>query len=143
MGGQADKSRTAVDLLDAVAVSFRARAESELRAHDVTYDQWRVLQTLVVGGAQSMRQLRENVRVTGPTLTRVVDRMAETALVYRNVDATDRRRVVVHVSDRGRALHNALQPQLRRLEREALAPLSATEADLLGRLLERLAPTSR
>lgn len=138
MGTRADTSRTAVDLLDAVAVGFRVQAENTLRAHDLSYDQWRVLQRLATGGPRTMRELREEARVTGPTLTRVVDRLAETALVYRNVDPADRRRVVVHLSDRGRRLHDTLRPDLVRLEQDTLAPLSAEEADLLGRLLERL-----
>jgi len=133
-----ENPRTAVDLLDAIAVGLRAQAEAVLREHDLTYDQWRVLQRLALTGPRTMRELRTEVRLTGPTLTRVVDRLAETALVYRDVDAADRRRVVVHVSDRGRRLHDALRPDVGRIEQDALAPLSPDEARTLGRLLERL-----
>lgn len=138
MSARADRSRTAVDLLDAVALDFRAQAESTLRAHRLSFDQWRVLQRLAAAGPRTMRELRDEARVTGPTLTRVVDRLAERALVYRNVDAGDRRRVVVHLSDRGRQLYEGLRPDVGRLEKNTLAPLSAEEAELLGRLLERL-----
>ncbi|TNC19539.1 MarR family transcriptional regulator [Georgenia sp. 311] len=133
-----DTPRTAVDLLDAIAVGFRAQAEAVLREHDLTYDQWRVLERLALAGPRTMRELRTAARLTGPTLTRVVDRLAETALVYRDVDAADRRRVVVHVSERGRRLYDRLCPDLDRIERDALAPLSSEEARTLGRLLERL-----
>ncbi|HLV05887.1 MarR family transcriptional regulator [uncultured Georgenia sp.] len=140
MTGRTDTRRTAVDLLDDVAAGMRTRAEAVLRSHGLSYDAWRVLQSLAADGPQPMRQLRESTRITGPTLTRVVDRLAETALVYRNVDAADRRRVVVHLSDRGRAVHETLRPDLARLEQEALAPLSADEAALLEELLERIVP---
>ncbi|HLT83329.1 MAG TPA: MarR family transcriptional regulator [Phototrophicaceae bacterium] len=138
MTGHADSTRTAVDLLDAVAVGFRAQADAALRAHDLSYDQWRVLERLALAGPRAMSELRSEARLTGPTLTRVVDRLAETALVYRDVDPADRRRVVVHLSDRGRRLYDALRPDLGRLVRDALAPLSPEEAQTLGRLLERL-----
>jgi len=127
-----------VDLLDEVAGGLRARIERTVRGRGLSYDQWRVLTTLADGGPQPMRALAEATRITGPTLTRVVDRLAESALVYRNVDAGDRRRVVVHVSDRGRRLVGDLRPQVADLERDALEPLSADEAELLGQLLERL-----
>lgn len=139
MTGRAESPRTAVDLLDALAVSLRAQAEAVLRSHDLTHDQWRVLEQLAHGGARTMRELGAEARVTGPTLTRVVDRLAESALVYRDVDAADRRRVVVHLSERGRRLHSELRPHLGRIEREALSPLTSEEERTLGHLLTRLA----
>jgi DNA-binding MarR family transcriptional regulator len=43
--------------------------------------------------------------VPAPSLTRLVDRMATDGLVHRTVDARDRRRVLVHLTRQGRALH--------------------------------------
>ena len=63
----------------------------------------------------------------------------ERSLLYRNVDATDRRRVLVHAADRGRALCRSLAPRISEAERSGLAALSAAEADTLRSLLERLA----
>jgi len=128
-----------VDLLQQVASGLTARVEEILGDGDLTLDQWRVLHTVTERGPLSMTDLSGRTRISGPTVTRIVDRLVERSLLYRNVDATDRRRVVVHVADRGRALCRSLGPRIAEAERHGLAALSSTEMRTLRRLLERLA----
>jgi MarR family transcriptional regulator, organic hydroperoxide resistance regulator len=128
-----------VDLLQQVASGLTARVEEILGDSDLTLDQWRVLHTVTERGPLSMTDLSGRTRISGPTVTRIVDRLVERSLLYRNVDATDRRRVVVHVADRGRALCRSLGPRIAEAERDGLAALSSTEMRTLRRLLERLA----
>lgn len=132
-------SLTHVDLLRQVAVGLTSRVEEILASSDLTLDQWRVLHTVDERGPLSMSDLSGRTRVSGPTVTRIVDRLVERSLLYRNVDAADRRRVVVHAADRGRALCRSLAPRIAEAEREGLAALSPAESRTLRRLLERLA----
>lgn len=127
-----------VDLLHSALDSMRTRLEGPVVRRGLTWDQWRVLRTLAEVGPQSMAELHAGTRITGPTLTRVVDRLAENALAYRNVDSMDRRRVKVHAADRGRRLWRTLEPELDDLEREALSRLSDDERRSLHRLLGAL-----
>ena len=128
-----------VDLLRQVASGLTSRVEEILVGSDLTLDQWRVLHTVTERGPLSMSDVSARTRVSGPTLTRIVDRLVGRALLYRNVDAADRRRVVVHAAERGRALSRSLAPRIAEAEREGLAALSAAETRTLRRLLERLA----
>jgi DNA-binding MarR family transcriptional regulator len=128
-----------VDLLRQVASGLTSRVEEILAGSDLTLDQWRVLQTLADLGPLSMSDLSGRTRISGPTVTRIVDRLVERSLLYRNVDATDRRRILVHAAERGRALCRSLAPRMSEAERDGLAPLSESEARTLRRLLERLA----
>ncbi len=128
-----------VDLLRQVASGLTSRVEEILVGSDLTLDQWRVLHTVTERGPLSMSDVSARTRVSGPTLTRIVDRLVERALLYRNVDAADRRRVVVHAAERGRSLCRSLAPRIADAERDGLAALSAPEAATLRRLLERLA----
>ena len=75
----------------------------------------------------------------GPTLSRVVDKLAERALVYRNVDAGDRRRILVHAADRGRRVVADVAPLIDDVERRGLDSLSASELSTLRTLLTRVA----
>lgn len=140
---QEDRGQTVshVDLLRRATAGLSHRLEGILTEADLTLDKWRVLHFLTECGPLSMSDLANRTQITGPTLTRVVDRLAERALLYRNVDAADRRRVLVHVADRGRSLHQSLAPQIAEAERTGLAVLSDVEAATLRRLLERLATT--
>ena len=128
-----------VDLLRQVASGLTARVEQILVDSDLTLDQWRVLRTLEDDGPLSMSDLSGRTRIPAPTATRIVDRLVERSLLYRNVDATDRRRVLVHAAERGRRLYRSLAPRIADAERDGLAALSAPEASTLRRLLERLA----
>ncbi len=107
-----------VDLLRQVVSGLTSRVEEILVGDDLTLDQWRVLHTLTEGGPLSMSDLGGRTRISGPTLTRIVDRLIERSLLYRNVDATDRRRVVVHAAERGRALCRSLTPRIAEAERD-------------------------
>ena len=80
--------------------------------------------------------------VPAPTLTKIVDRLVESALVHRRVDDSDRRRVLVLTSEHGAGLHRQLAPVVARAEDDIAAELDAAEADQLKRLLSRLADTS-
>lgn len=130
-----------VDLLRHAASGLTSHVEQILTGAGLTLDQWRVLRLLAESGPLSMSDVSARTRITGPTGTRVVDRLVERALLYRDVDAADRRRVLVHVAERGRALHRSLAPRIAAAERDGLSALSPAEARTLRRLLERLTTT--
>lgn len=69
-------------------------------------------------------ELAEAVLMPHPTVTKAVDRLVDDAVVYRRQDTTDRRRVVVHLSDLGRDL-------IARLDRRAAGHYA--EVDAAGR----------
>lgn len=108
------------------ALTWAARAvtrhvEPMLRAEALTLDQWLVIDALALGsGGLTMADLAARTMVTGPTLTRVVDRLVTTAAAYREVDAADRRRVRVYLGPRGKATHRRVTAKLDDLEREWL-----------------------
>jgi DNA-binding MarR family transcriptional regulator len=86
-------------------------------------DQWLVLRRLAGHGGQAMRDLVADTRLDDSTLTRVVDRLAALGAVYREADPTDRRRVRVALSTRGRAVHDRLAPLVEDVERRLLRGL--------------------
>ncbi len=125
-------------MLSQATSALAGRIAATLAEHDLTLDQWRVLHTLTETGPQTMSELVRETHITGPTMSRVVDKMVERALLYRNVDTDDRRRVVVHAADRGIALDHELAPRIREAEHSGLVSLSSREARTLRRLLERI-----
>lgn len=113
-----------------------ARVEQVLRPEGFSLDQWLVVETLATEGGLAMAQLATRTMATGPTLTRVVDRLVTTATVYREVAADDRRKVLVYLSPRGYATFRRIAPRVREAEQELLSRLSAPESVLeaLGHL---------
>ncbi|WP_433799289.1 MarR family transcriptional regulator [Actinomycetospora sp. CA-084318] len=93
-----------------------ARIEAATAPEGVLLPQWLVLACLAESGDLAMGELVEGTGLNDSTLTRVVDRLATSGLVYRAVDPADRRRVRVSLGDRGRALHARLAPAVRTAE---------------------------
>jgi MarR family transcriptional regulator, organic hydroperoxide resistance regulator len=97
------------------------RVEEITGDEGLSLDQWLVLRRVAVAGDQAMRDLVAGTRLNDSTLTRVVDRLAALGLVFREADPTDRRRVRVSASERGRVLHERLAPAVSDAERRLLA----------------------
>lgn len=83
-------------------------------------------------------QLLQQTLVTSGTMTNRVDRLVALGLVTRVPSATDRRVVLVELSDEGRELVDAALAALLAQERELLAGLSEGEQRTLAALLRRL-----
>jgi DNA-binding MarR family transcriptional regulator len=134
--GQATLSLTRV--LGHLERQLARRLDEVLAPEGLTVDQWRVLDLLSDDEGYPMSVIAAHIAVPGATLTKLIDRLVEGALVYRRVGEVDRRRVLVHLAARGRQAHTRLTPEVERVEREQLAPLRA-DAELVMDLLERLA----
>ncbi|GHE89307.1 MarR family transcriptional regulator [Streptomyces spiralis] len=105
-----------------------------------TVDQWRVMRALADDG-RAMGELAQGLLIPQASLTRLVDALADDGWVYRSQSDTDRRRIRVHLSRRGRT-------RLARLDALAAAHESALRAavgtdalgmDSLGPLVTHLA----
>lgn len=115
---------TGTNLVRALVRATRAvtmHLEPTLRDAGLTLDQWLAIDALHEAGGLTMSELAAATSVTGPTLTRVVDRLVMTAVVFREVDAADRRRVRVYLGPRGRTTHRKIAVKLAAAERELLA----------------------
>lgn len=97
-----------------------ARLDEVLKPAGLSLDQWLVIDALAKDGGLTMADLADQAMVTGPTLTRVVDRLVSNAQVYREVDANDRRRIRVYLSRRGRSAHQRIAAKVENVERELL-----------------------
>jgi DNA-binding MarR family transcriptional regulator len=113
-----------------------------LEAEGSTIEQWRILLLLADGRGHAMSEIAEFALVPAPSLTRLIDRMVSDGLVHRRPDLRDRRRVRVHVTRRGRALHRRLAERLAHEQQAMLAGAEPAEVrrllGLLGGLVDRL-----
>lgn len=113
-----------------------ARAERQIAAtladSDLRVEHWRILDHLAGRGRSTMSALAEGVLLTGPTLTRTVDKLVSRGLVHRRPGDDDRRQVVVDLTRRGSDIHATLRPSVQAAE---LAALRADAAEPELRLL--------
>jgi MarR family transcriptional regulator, organic hydroperoxide resistance regulator len=112
--------------------------ELRLSKEGVPVEQWRILKVLFDGEGHSMGELAEAVLLNHPTLTKMVDRMVSDSLVYRRQDVDDRRKVLMFISDRGRALCKRLNSLAASQEAHILENYGDKPTNDLKRLLESL-----
>lgn len=116
-----------------------------LHAHGVTEQQWRILRALAEHAPGPLEPWRicELCTLSGPSLTGVLARMEAIGLVLRRRVDADRRRVLVSLTKKSRALLRRMAPLV---ERECQALESAVGADLVREsceVLDRLSAAVR
>lgn len=137
---------TSTSNLESIAeVFFRAERRwtdalcSGLLDADVnTIEGWRVLGALRTGDGFTMSDISAAMSIPPPTLTRIVDKLVDSGLVLRRVDATDRRRVLVHLSARGKAKVRKLTKQESGLKAALVDELGEDNAVAFIRTLARV-----
>lgn len=103
-----DVAQSLLDVLSRAERCVNDRFVGVLAAQGSTLDEWRVLSLLVERGGQPMSAIAAATLMAPPTLTKRIDAMVADGLVYRRVDDTDRRRVLVRLAPRGEAAHRRL-----------------------------------
>ena len=99
-----------LELLSHAQFRVTSRVAAALRERRSSLEEWRVLSLLADGEGHAMSEIAEFTLMLPPSTTKLIDRLVSTNLVYRRVDPTDRRRVLVFLSARGRAAHRRLRP---------------------------------
>jgi DNA-binding MarR family transcriptional regulator len=106
---------------------------------DLTPPQFAALAKLAEIGEASQNQLGALVAMDAATIKGVIDRLKARGLVALSEHKEDKRRLVVSLSDEGRALIERLLPLAERITAETLAPLNARETATFLKLLAKLA----
>jgi DNA-binding MarR family transcriptional regulator len=113
--------------------------DSQVRAAGLSSIEWRVLATLHDSPPLTVSQLAREVLAKQPTVTKLVQRMAEQGWVTLLGDAADQRRTLVTASAAGKRLVRPLLEKARAHESQMLQSLAASEQQALKKLLAKLA----
>jgi DNA-binding MarR family transcriptional regulator len=72
-------------------------------------DECAALRALSDGAEYTMSQIANTTRTPPPTMTKLINRLVESGMVYRRTDSVDRRRVFVFITPRGHSRFQRLQ----------------------------------
>jgi len=132
-----------VQLLSQAERGVTRQLSRVLEDEDCTVERWRILVLLADGVSHSMSEIAEFALLPAPTLTRLIDLIVADNLAYRKADPQDRRRVLVHITPRGRALHKRLAERIEASQAAILAEADADDVAQLAALLTDLADRLR
>ena len=113
--------------------------DAHVRAAGLSSIEWRVLAILHDSDPLTVSQLAQEVLAKQPTVTKLVQRMAEQGWLALRADANDQRCTLVAATAAGKRLVKPLVDAARQHEARMLRTLGATEKIALRKLLEKLA----
>lgn len=97
------------------------------RGYEITAEQWTLLAAVWQKPGLSQAALAKMIGRDKPGVTRLIDGLQSKSLVDRVADPNDRRRYEVHLTARGKAMHDALSPVVDEVLGKALTGLSAAQ----------------
>jgi MarR family transcriptional regulator, organic hydroperoxide resistance regulator len=112
--------------------------DEKFRDEGVPVEQWRILKLLAEKNGRPMSDLTQAALLNHPTLTKMIDRMVSDALVYRRPDPKDGRKVLIFISERGRAVNDRLSRLANLRQAEIVEGYGDRETEELKRLLSEL-----
>ena len=87
-----------------------------------------------------MTELADRLGIVPRSLTTVIDALEEAGLVRREIDPSNRRAILLRLTDEGAAVRDELREARRRAAEDLFAPLTAGDRETLAGLLNQLDP---
>ncbi len=142
MARRTTTAQLATTLRDAI-YRFNRRSRQTRPVGDLTVAQFSALTSLELGGALTPSELAELERVQPPTMTKLVAKLEERGLVGRTPHPTDRRQVILSVTESGRAILAQVERARDEWLTSRLTELSAEEREILRHAAEILRRVAR
>ena len=114
---------------------IQRQLDQEFSDEGVPVEQWRILSLLTEKNGRSMSDLTQAALLNHPTLTKMIDRMISNALVYRRADPKDGRRVLIFISEYGRAVNERLNRLASQHQADLVEGYGNRQTEALRRLL--------
>lgn len=122
-------------LLAIAGAAMRRRWVEMLARFNVTPSQFKVIMSLAEVDSIGQRQLAELIGIDPRNCVPIVDSLAESDLLSRQIDSNDRRRRVLRLTAKGQRLAKELESVNADLEADLLSSLSPNEKAELRRTL--------
>ncbi|QRN03906.1 MarR family transcriptional regulator [Legionella sp. MW5194] len=114
------------------------RANELLKPHDINHAYTFILMELLNQDGLTQTELVQRIDVEQPTAVRTLDRMARDGFIYRQPSPTDRRAVLIYLSEKGKQTESMLADNAKRLNEHALKGFSESEKNQLQGLIQRM-----
>ena len=132
----------AQEILEVVPAVMRV-IRAEMRRHrtaDLSVPQFRTLAFIDHNADASLSNVAENIGLTLPSMSKIVEGLVVRKLVTRQTSATDRRRMTLALTARGLTALQASRDATRACLAEDLAGLTERQRDTIAHAMEILRP---
>lgn len=118
---------------------IKVRADEDLKRHDLTLMQTRVLGFLAeVGGQATQKEIEDDLEVSHPTVVGLVFRMEQKGFLTTRPDPMDRRNKLVELTERARELDQEIDSTVAQHDAQLLHGFTEQEQEMLKAFLSRI-----
>ena len=118
--------------------SVTAKMHRHLAQYKLTISQFGVLEALYHLGPLCQRDVGRKILKTSGNITMVIDNLEKRRLVVREKDMSDRRFIIVKLTDKGESLISKIFPAHAEIASKVFSILNSQELEELGRTLKIL-----
>lgn len=141
------KDRVPSNLPTSISIGYQVREthralmrllESRIARAGLTSGMWWFLRSLWAEDGISQAELCERLSVMSATTVRAMDRLEKFGLIERRPSPTDKRKIIIYLTDHGRALQAQMMEEAIAVQEIASDKLSKAESAELLRLLQKV-----
>lgn len=130
------KKKSIGGMIKYISDKVRQKADNNLKDHNVTLSQVRVLNFLWrENGSCSQKQIEDFLQVSHPTVVGLVSRMEQSGYIQTSVSPDDKRNKIVTVTDRGMSLACELCRYMEDIDKRMLVGLTDEQQAQLADML--------
>jgi DNA-binding MarR family transcriptional regulator len=124
--------------LDQLHRKMRARLSNELSQGKITIPQYHILYYLFHKGDATMHEVAEHLFVSPAAVTGLVDKLVRMDFVCREFSSSDRRVIIVALTEKGKKVISKIKNQTGRLFLRIFKKLSAQEKRVFFKVTEKM-----
>jgi DNA-binding MarR family transcriptional regulator len=125
-------------LVARLAYQLNSDLVEKLRIEGINVTRWRILAVLAMGEGITINEIIDRAMMQQSALSRALTSMVKEGFVRRVVRRDDARCTGIYLTDKGRALFDALNVVVRRREKRLLAGMSPAEVRAAFGVIRRL-----
>ena len=130
------KKKSIGGIIKYISDKVRQKADNNLKDHNVTLSQVRVLNFLWrENGSCSQKQIEDFLQVSHPTVVGLVSRMEQSGYIQTSVSPDDKRNKIVTVTDSGMSLASELCRYMEDIDKRMLVGLTDEQQAQLADML--------
>jgi MarR family transcriptional regulator, 2-MHQ and catechol-resistance regulon repressor len=118
--------------------AIQERIRDDMAKNNLTITEFAVLEVLFHKGKQTIQQLASSVLISSGSMTYVIDKLEQKALLKRNACPEDRRVIHITLIENGLELMNNIMPKHEEFVDFTFDSLTSNEKEDLVRLLKKV-----
>jgi MarR family transcriptional regulator, 2-MHQ and catechol-resistance regulon repressor len=118
--------------------ALQERIRDEMAIHNLSITEFSVLEVLFHKGKQTIQQIGTSILISSGSMTYIIDKLEQKALLIRTACPDDRRAIHVTLTEKGIELMNKVMSKHENFVDYAFDSLNSSDAETLVHLLKKV-----